>query len=196
MKTKTNAFFILLIFCPLFSFTSQYQILEVNDRKEIKNASIDSLEYERTIEKYTIQHLDNSYVFQSLSPHSGNLSVHDRILIQGNQGFSSYNFSGAGTKDSPFLIRNYHISTAGESGIAIQHTSAYFVVENCLIEGIRDASQTQSQAGVDLNNVSNGLIKNNTISHNWRGMYVDESSDVSIENNSIGVLDNFNTSST
>lgn len=92
---------------------------------------------------------------------SQNYVVHAPILIQSDGDFGSYNFSGVGTREDPYLIEGYNISSYGafSVGIEIRNTNAFFVINGCIIY--------TDYLGVNLNNVDSGsskVIENRIIS--------------------------------
>ncbi len=78
------------------------------------------------------------------------------IYIYGNSGFNVENgvFSGSGTASDPYIIEGWRIDRPNaDYGIYIDHTTAHFVIRDCVIEGTR-------QAGIYLNSVRNGHVEN------------------------------------
>ncbi|MBD3185984.1 hypothetical protein GF325_04065 [Candidatus Bathyarchaeota archaeon] len=77
------------------------------------------------------------------------------ITIVGNGGFAPYISGGNGSAGNPYIIRDYVIQGNASACIQIQDTTANFTIMNCtLYEG---------RNGVLLDNVTYGLITNNTI---------------------------------
>jgi parallel beta-helix repeat protein len=63
-----------------------------------------------------------------------NLTEHDPIYINSNDDFETYNCTGNGTPENPYIIQELNITAIGHiAGIEITHTSAYFEIRNCLI---------------------------------------------------------------
>jgi parallel beta-helix repeat protein len=78
------------------------------------------------------------------------------IYIYGDSGFTVQNgvFSGSGTASDPYIIEGWHIDRPNaDYGIYIDHTTAHFVIRDCVIEGTR-------QAGIYFNSVRNGRVEN------------------------------------
>ena len=84
----------------------------------------------------------------SICLNSGNLKISDsisvnvsaftnisKIIIASNEDFQSYNFSGLGSYDDPYIINGYEILGSG-IGISISNTTENFVVSNCKIESV------------------------------------------------------------
>lgn len=109
------------------------------------------------------------------------LNPHNPILIVGNAGFTPANgvTSGSGTENDPYIIENWIISAGEAHGIEIRNTTAYFVIQNCLIENGRG----KFNAGIYLHNVTNGKVINNTSKKNEYGIYLRFSNNNIISNN-------------
>ncbi len=72
--------------------------------------------------------------------------------------------SGSGTYSNPYIIRNVEINGENDgSGILIENSTVYFRIENSKV--FNSGSDTHD-AGIKLNNVSNGIIINNNSSDN------------------------------
>ena len=86
---------------------------------------------------------------------------HDPIVINSDTGFTAGEFLGSGTIDDPYRIEGYRIVTdeVQRNGVEVRCTSAYFVVQDCVIEadyiGVL-VEHTTSGTGSILNNVING----------------------------------------
>lgn len=107
------------------------------------------------------------------------LRKHDPIIISSDEQFSL--FPGNGTRENPYRIENYSISTPYLSGIYIKGTSVHFVIQNCFI----NAGQTRSAIYIAF--VANGtaVIKNNTIVQSNYGIEILYTDSSVIENNTI-----------
>ncbi|MFX0004355.1 MAG: right-handed parallel beta-helix repeat-containing protein, partial [Candidatus Hermodarchaeota archaeon] len=68
--------------------------------------------------------------------------------------------TGEGTYSNPYVIENFEIDGTGlsASGILIENSDAFFRIENC----IAHTSLYQFACGIQLSNVDNGQIINNT----------------------------------
>ena len=108
-----------------------------------------------------------------------NLKKHDPIIISSNEQFSL--FPGNGTKENPYRIENYSISTPYLYGIYIKGTSVYFVIQNCFINA------GQRRSAIYISFVANGtaVIKNNTIVQSNHGIEILYTDSSVIENNTI-----------
>lgn len=114
--------------------------------------------------------------------------AHEPIYIFGNAAFTLQNgvVSGSGSADDPYVIQGWYIDvSATDYGIYIDHTTAHFVIKNCVIEKARNAaiylnsvtngriegSQfTLGEAGVRLLNASGNVIAGNVIADNHYGV--------------------------
>ena len=76
------------------------------------------------------------------------------IYIYGNDDFTIENgvMSGSGTVDDPYVIEGWRVdSPKADYGIYVDHTTAYFVIRDCVIERTR-------LAGIYFNTVRNGCV--------------------------------------
>jgi parallel beta-helix repeat protein len=107
------------------------------------------------------------------------LTPHDPILIESNAGFTATNgvIGGSGTASDPYIIKNWIISRGNLSGEAIYvgHTSAYFIISNCVVKNAIN--------GIHLDEVSNGILVNNTCENNDDGIALTLSFNNILENN-------------
>jgi hypothetical protein len=108
----------------------------------------------------------NGYV-APLNP-SDDYTPHGEIWIEGNSQFTAGNgvTGGSGTQDDPYIIEGWETPR-----IWIKETTAYFVIRNCRIYGMR---------GVDFSTVQNGAIRDSILydesgEHGW-GMQLDDGS--------------------
>jgi hypothetical protein len=90
-----------------------------------------------------------------------NSSLHLKALsIDGNAQLSAAAFAGNGTKANPYILEGYVNET-----ITISNTNAYFILRNCTVSYQNPAPSTNFK----FDNVSNGIIVNNTYSHAYSG---------------------------
>jgi parallel beta-helix repeat protein len=111
------------------------------------------------------------------------LSPHNPIKIEYYNQFNSINgiSSGNGSIYNPFIIENWSINASYGTGIEISNIDAYFVIRNCYIhDGINGAT---SNSGIYFKNVKNGVVENNKINNNYHGIYLQNSVDIVIRNN-------------
>ena len=102
------------------------------------------------------------------------------IIILKNSDFSSYNFPGVGSEEEPYLIENYLISDSLYPLIEIRNTNVYFRIANNFLDNINTGVEA-----IFLKNVVNGEIVNNTIVNSRHGIYLDNSDENKVINNSI-----------
>ena len=98
------------------------------------------------------------------------LTSHSSIYINGNDNFTLVNgvVAGSGIAGDPYIVENWAISASTATGIQIQNTTAYFIIQNCLVEN----GSSASTSGIYLDNVINGEVKNATIENNRNGVYL------------------------
>jgi len=107
--------------------------------------------------------------------------LRESIYIYGNSGFTCENgvVSGSGSKYDPYVISGWQIFAGGTSyGINIEHTTDYFVIRDCVIEGA-------SAAGIRFLNVSDASIQDCHLLRNERGILFEKSRNNGIAGNFI-----------
>lgn len=120
-----------------------------------------------------------TYTVQNLNSYTQIVSV----IVSSNSDFNktgSY-FTGKGTQTNPYLLSGFDFAPTGFGAVAItiSNTNAYFEVLNNTIS-------VASSYFVELINVSNGLIVNNSILYSYNPIYITgNSSNISIINNTI-----------
>ncbi len=94
------------------------------------------------------------------------------IHIDGNQGWVAFkndgNCTGFGNYTDPYVIEDLDIDVVDqyETGISIENTNVFFIIKNCTI--YHSGSYWPDCLGIELFNVSNGLIFNNSLnSFGW-----------------------------
>ena len=107
-----------------------------------------------------------------------------RIEILSNDDFgpSNYNFPGSGAQNDPYVIEGYSIADSSGTLIHIENTTAYFVIQNCILDGIN-----RGHDGIYCKNVSSGIISNNILVNNDVGCLLVNATNNIIENNMISV---------
>ena len=103
---------------------------------------------------------------------------HAPIDITSNTDFSNQGFPGNGSPTNPYVIGNYNISTS-VTCININNTDAHFIIQNSLLTG------GASGHGVYLSNVTNGEIRNNTVTQKNHPVQLWYSSSNTLANNTI-----------
>jgi parallel beta-helix repeat protein len=124
---------------------------------------------------------------------SGYIS-HVPIIINSNADFALQGWPGAGTASDPWIIEGLDINGTGKGyGIFIGNTTDSFIIKDNIIyncERLYSYPGSIYCAGILLNNVTTGLIINNTIHSNYNGICLYSTRDIQIEMNNI--TDNFN----
>lgn len=111
---------------------------------------------------------------------------HPPIYIYGDDAFTWENgvIGGSGTADDPYIIEGWAIDTLGyDYGIYIDHTTAYFVVRNCVVR------YPQERAGIFLSAVNNGRIEGCSVYGGKVGIHLLSSSNVTVTGNAVGYCD-------
>ncbi len=93
--------------------------------------------------------------------------------------------NGSGTINDPYVISNVIINLGGGAGncIEIINSNAYFIIQNSILTNTSGAAAYY--AGINLDNVNNGKIVNNSIKHVSSGVYFWRSDNITIYNNQI-----------
>ncbi|MFX0087801.1 MAG: right-handed parallel beta-helix repeat-containing protein [Candidatus Hodarchaeota archaeon] len=106
------------------------------------------------------------------------------IVIIGNSDFgpSKYDFPGLGTKSNPYVIEGYNITDSSGKLIYIVNTTAFFVIQDCILDGIN-----RVYPGIEFSNVTSGVISNNTLINNDYSCNIADSDNNIIENNLISM---------
>ncbi|MHA1943898.1 MAG: right-handed parallel beta-helix repeat-containing protein, partial [Candidatus Thorarchaeota archaeon] len=100
---------------------------------------------------------------------------HDPIHIVGDSNFTATalieGWEGNGTLENPFIIENLSITSGGSATprVNISNTRVHFVIQNC------ELAYGSSSRGLNLDNVHNGRIINNTCTGNYFGIYLIDS---------------------
>ncbi len=101
------------------------------------------------------------------------------ITITNNNEFTTAGFSGTGTQGDPYVLNDTFIISSGPTGIHIQDTDAYFSIDNVTISGATESGAN----GITLQNVTSGLIGNNTITEGESGIMIWSSHNNTISHN-------------
>ncbi|MHA2327042.1 MAG: right-handed parallel beta-helix repeat-containing protein [Candidatus Hodarchaeales archaeon] len=106
------------------------------------------------------------------------------ISISSDFQLNNSGFKGNGTLDDPIRIENFNITDPTDTLVGlidIRSTTYYFLIVNCLINGLGTTGN-----GIYFDDVSHGTIVNNTIYDNgWNGILVTASESITIESNTI-----------
>jgi parallel beta-helix repeat protein len=117
---------------------------------------------------------------------------HTNISIIGDAGFLKPNAStgitwGSGTASDPYIIEGWEIDLGFSFGImfgiSIQNARVHFVIRDCYVHDGRDVMLPPNAIGINLDNIRNGTIDNNTLSNNEYDIALGTSKDNIISNN-------------
>jgi len=127
-------------------------------------------------ENYSSINTDYQIIKRSFNP---NYISHSPIVIDSDSDFVSLKLAGEGSKENPYIIENYEITTTG-IGIEISSTTKHFIIKNCKF----DTDLTSIYINyVAANTVT---IKNNLLTGSEdEGIYIGDTNGVLIENNTI-----------
>jgi len=91
-------------------------------------------------------------------------------------------FPGSGTKDDPYIIENYNITSSSTHGIYISGTTKYILIRDCYLDG-----EGSNYHGIYIKSIASGtLTVTNNIMNNYRyGIYQEQSSINSFTSNTI-----------
>jgi parallel beta-helix repeat protein len=110
---------------------------------------------------------------------------HAPIVINGDANFSAtalaQGWPGDGTWWNPFIIDGLDIDRGGTGGhcINIANTRVNFTISNCILTG----ANVSGGAGINLENVTYGVLIGNTLYNNVYNIYLTESHSVLIKSN-------------
>ncbi len=99
---------------------------------------------------------------------------------------STYDWcSGLGTQISPYLIENVRIDgNSIHDCLLIENSDDFFLINNCTFLNSSNIMMPQSEAGIKLNNVSNGILLGNNCSlDNYFGINCYDCENIQIINN-------------
>lgn len=117
-----------------------------------KQGSIDILSTEDDAEPYVPTEVSPNII--------DNRIEHETIKITENNDFKKYSFLGSGTIDDPYIIENLIIKSDRRTLIDIQGTDVYFIIRNCVLDGINN---NFGGLGISLYSSIKGYLVNNTI---------------------------------
>ncbi|MHA2210099.1 MAG: right-handed parallel beta-helix repeat-containing protein [Candidatus Thorarchaeota archaeon] len=118
------------------------------------------------------------------------LTPHGAIAIDGDANFSDTallkGWPGDGSPENPFIIDGLDIDLGGAHwyGISINNTRASFTISNCNVTSADGTMEMCGGAGINLENVTNGELVNNTCNNNFVvGIKLSESDSNTVVNN-------------
>jgi len=131
------------------------------------------------------------------------------IIITSNEDLVSFASEGTGTKESPYIIRDYAITGQGVTyAIHITNVSKHFTIEHCrivsiygvviqnlpdiqinitnnLIAQLNTFYPIEMLTGIQITNCENIVISKNNIESNFRGIDIGYSNNVNISENTV-----------
>ncbi len=128
------------------------------------------------------------------------LVEYEEIIILSDDDLISYNFPGNGTKEDPYVIENYNITTTYNKAIAISTTTLSIIIRNCYLSGhsygiyisnvkdetvkiMNNTCTNNIVNGINIHYTSRTILKNNTCTNNTKGMYFIYSDKAIVSNN-------------
>ncbi len=117
------------------------------------------------------------------------LYPHEPILISSDNEFTPANgvVGGSGIENDPYIIENWSISKAYYSGITVSNTTAYFIIRNCLVDGLVGSWYTY---GTYLSSAINGRVENCTSKNYDLGIFFSGSDNsMAVKNDISGCYD-------
>ncbi len=112
---------------------------------------------------------------QTFIPFLEAYETHFPIVIDSNDGFTAWGFSGSGTNGDPYIIEGLNITADGYC-ISISTTSAFFVIRDCYFKSV------QYSAAIRFNQVAFGRVERCKIIQSSEGLWLVQSSDCTIDN--------------
>ena len=112
---------------------------------------------------------------QTFIPSLEAYETHFPIVIDSNDGFTAWGFSGSGTNGDPYIIEGLNITADGYC-ISISTTSAFFVIRDCYFKSV------QYSAAIRFNQVAFGRVERCKIIQSSEGLWLVQSSDCTIDN--------------
>ena len=119
--------------------------------------------------------------YQNLTPKTSIIS--NKIYIDNNWTATKAagTCTGEGTSSNPYIIEYLEINAQNVgSCIIVQNSTEHFIIRNCTLI---NSGSAETDAGVQLTNVNNAQIINNTLINNHNGIYIDISLNLIISNN-------------
>ena len=110
-----------------------------------------------------------------------NSAARGPIEITSDAEFTAENgvVGGSGTAADPYIIEGWEISAPGGVAIRITNTTKHFIIRNCTI--------LSSNVGIELSNLRNGVVYNNTIKNSGTGIFLQNVTYVDVIENDLTV---------
>ena len=109
------------------------------------------------------------------------------LSITSNAGFAAYSSGGTGSETDPYILEDYLFLPGSAAGgnelwcLRLTGTTAHFVIRDCLADSIG----WNSYEAIQIWGVHNGRIENTTIREGKHGIYLRDSSNITIYDNDI-----------
>jgi parallel beta-helix repeat protein len=135
---------------------------------------------------YLAEDTSNDVVGQPVGNEKTAYNVSTPFRINSNAEFASMasarGWPGDGSLGNPYIIDNYDINGTGYGYcIFVGNTTVYFTIQNCYLH---EAGTNEGNPGLDLQNVQNGTVTNNTATNNYFGIHLQYSyNNILIKNN-------------
>jgi parallel beta-helix repeat protein len=114
------------------------------------------------------------------------------VIIDGNTELEEFSgITGVGSSEDPYIIDYLQINASNDgSGIEIKNTNKYLIIQNCTV--VNSGSNYETfDSGIKIENSSNVVIKNNTISKSLHGIGVLNSLYNNITDNVVSINNSF-----
>ena len=113
-------------------------------------------------------------------------TVLNGLLITSNAGFAAFSSGGTGTEIDPYIIEDYWILPTYVAEheywcLRVTGTTAHFIIRDCLVDSVG----WNSYEAIQIWGVHNGRIEKTTIREGKHGIYLRDSSNITIHNNTI-----------
>jgi len=189
-KIVAYSLVIFLFLLPTFYLTKNFEYERFSklhsNKLEIRNIvnyhSIDS--YNITLINNQINHgsfYQKAFVKRNNTKET-NYIIHSPIEINSEEDFAKLGCPGSGTKEDPYIIENYKISTGdteyleNSCGIAIRYVSSFVIIRNCFIQGYEVGISSETRKG-------GAIIENCTLLYNCDGVLIHQSGESLIYHN-------------
>jgi parallel beta-helix repeat protein len=117
------------------------------------------------------------------------LKIHSPIIVDNGGELSSLfadeRWSGSGTYEDPYVIKNLEINAKGEGDcISIGNTTAFLIIQDCRLFGSEPTSfGVPGGAAISFYQVDNAVIRNNELNDNTISINLVKTMNLTVENN-------------
>jgi parallel beta-helix repeat protein len=112
------------------------------------------------------------------------VTYNSSVKIFSDADFILQNWPGNGTADSPYIISSLRFSHSEWTPVVIKNTRAHFILSDCVIAPLFEDPPSSSIA-ISIENVTNGIIENCSISDKSTSFALNKVNDSIIRNNVI-----------